>query len=143
MSRTIEYGHVVCANCHGTLSALKPFAMDELPKCSKCSKNWWIEQPLRWESEQKSFGKHITFSLHSLSATGKTKTWFVWNTENNDVLGRISWFGRWRKYVFTAQENIVFEETCLRDISQFIQQETTYVKKAAARRAARTKAAKA
>jgi hypothetical protein len=29
---------------------------------------------------------------------------------------------------------MLFEETCMRDISQFIQQETTYVRKAAASR---------
>lgn len=39
-------------------------------------------------------------------------------------LGRVLWFGRWRKYVFQPFENTVYEETCMREISQFIEEET-------------------
>jgi len=51
-------------------------------------------------------------------------------------LGVIRWFSRWRKYVFEPYAETVYEETCMRDISQFIEEETK------ARRAKR-KAAKA
>jgi len=40
------------------------------------------------------------------------------------LLGTIKWFGRWRKYCFYPVENTIYEETCLRDISQFIEEET-------------------
>jgi hypothetical protein len=39
-------------------------------------------------------------------------------------LGKIRWFGRWRKYVFCPVENTLYEETCMREISQFIEEET-------------------
>lgn len=40
-------------------------------------------------------------------------------------LGHISWFPRWRKYVFEPNPNrVIFEETCLRDIAEFIEAET-------------------
>lgn len=39
-------------------------------------------------------------------------------------LGEIRWFGRWRKYVFSPVENTLYEETCMREISQFIEEET-------------------
>ena len=69
-------------------------------------------------------GKWIDFRLHGISPSGKTKTWVVQNRENSTVLGRIEWFSRWRKYTFQPYPDMVFEETCLADISEFIQQET-------------------
>jgi hypothetical protein len=136
MSRTIEYEHFECANCHATLGALKPVIHEEMPKCSKCLKHWWVPASLKWIDANKTEGKYIDFRLHGISVTGKTKLWVVQNRDNGTVLGKISWFGRWRKYVFEPWADMVFEETCMRDISQFIQQETTYQRKAAARRKA-------
>lgn len=108
--------------------------MDNLPACPKCGENWWAPGSLKWIADSLTEGKYIDFRLHGLSATGKTKTWKVQNRENLTILGTISWFGRWRKYVFAPDADMVFEETCMRDIAQFIQQETTYQRKAAARR---------
>jgi hypothetical protein len=139
MSRKIEYEHFECANCHATLAALKPVDEHRLPACKKCG-GWWIPATLKWIADSLTEGKYIDFRLHGLSATGKTKTWVVQNRENGTVLGRINWFGRWRKYVFEPYPDMIFEETCMRNISQFIQQETTYVRKAAV---ARRKAAEA
>ena len=134
MSRTIEYEHFECANCHATLGVLKP--AENIPSCQKCGEAWWITPTLKWIDELKTEGKYIDFHLHALSPSGKTKTWKVQNRENLTILGTISWFGRWRKYVFEPKPDMVFEETCLRDIAQFIQQETTYQRKAAAKRKA-------
>jgi hypothetical protein len=39
-------------------------------------------------------------------------------------LGEIRWFGRWRKYCFFPVDGTLYEERCLRDISQFIEEET-------------------
>ena len=88
----------------------------------------------------KTEGKYIDFRLHGISPSGKTKTWKVQNRETLEILGTIEWFGRWRKYTFAPKPDMVFEETCLRDISEFIQQETSNQRKAAA---ARRKEAKA
>jgi hypothetical protein len=83
-------------------------------------------------------GTYIDFRLHGFSPSGKTKIWVVQNREDHSVLGRVSWFGRWRKYIFHPPEHadLVFEEVCLREIAQFIEEETK------AQRAA-SKAAKA
>lgn len=51
--------------------------------------------------------------------TGKTFIWQV-RTKEGLSLGVISWFGRWRTYAFTPSRGTVFEPTCLRDISVFI-----------------------
>ena len=48
-------------------------------------------------------------------------------TEKHNVratLGYIRWFARWRKYAFSPITNTVFEETCLREIAQFVEEET-------------------
>jgi hypothetical protein len=66
----------------------------------------------------------------------KTNVYEVTAALNAYPLGRIAWYTRWRKYVFEPSSNCIFEETCLRDISQFIEEET------AAQRA-KAKAAKA
>lgn len=133
MSRTIEYEHFECANCHSTLDALKPVDFT-LPPCKKCDESMWVAASLKWIGALKTEGKYIDFRLHAVSPSGKTKTWKVQNRENLTILGTISWFGRWRKYVFEPLADMVFEETCMRDIAQFIQQETTYLRKAAATR---------
>jgi hypothetical protein len=68
----------------------------------------------------------------------KTKRWFVFSIQGNDLLGTVSWFGRWRKYVFTPMLQTVFEEDCLRDIAVFLELATrVQMDQAAARRAER------
>lgn len=64
----------------------------------------------------------------------KTKRWFVFTNDNTEhLLGGVSWFPRWRKYVFSPLALIqksepipisYFEEDCLRDIANFIEEET-------------------
>lgn len=40
------------------------------------------------------------------------------------LLGDITWFSRWRKYSFNPRVGTIYEETCLRDIAEFISSET-------------------
>ena len=54
----------------------------------------------------------------------KTNIYEVYAAADNFLLGRIAWFGRWRKYVFEPAANTIYEERCMRDISQFIEEET-------------------
>lgn len=54
----------------------------------------------------------------------KTNTYEVIAKTGSLPLGQISWFGRWRKYAFDPLPETVYEETCLRDIAQFIEEET-------------------
>lgn len=73
-------------------------------------------------------GSYIIFRNMGPTPIGKTK-WTKTNVyevtdETNFPLGRISWFGRWRKYSFMPSASCVFEETCMRDIAQFIEEET-------------------
>lgn len=67
-------------------------------------------------------GTYIRMDLYR--DTGKTLVWDVENKENGAVLGRIKWFGQWRKYAFFPFNGMVFEQVCLREIADFIEART-------------------
>ena len=85
-------------------------------------------------------GTHIVFrNMGKMNGSRgyqrKTNVYAV--CEKGDIrseLGYIRWFARWRKYVFEPFQNTVYEETCMREISQFIEEETAAQRKAAAAR---------
>lgn len=52
-------------------------------------------------------------------STGKTKVFTVVSKEE-DMLGRIKWFGRWRKYAFFPENGTIYETDCLEDIASFL-----------------------
>ncbi len=51
----------------------------------------------------------------------KTKRFMVGNKENGFIVGWIKWYGPFRQYSFFPTENTVFERTCLKDITEFIE----------------------
>ncbi len=53
--------------------------------------------------------------------------WIVRN-KYDETLGSIHWITHWRKYVFAPAPGCVFEEDCLRDIAQFIEERTNVYK---------------
>jgi len=65
----------------------------------------------------------IRFDATGPSDSGKTETWRV-STLDGAPLGRIAWFGRWRRYAFFPFDATVFEQQCLRDIAAFCEQAT-------------------
>lgn len=69
-------------------------------------------------------GTHIAFRLLRLSESGKTKIFQVVAKDGNVPLGRVSFFGRWRKYIFEPNNETLYEQTCLREIAEFIEGET-------------------
>ncbi len=51
----------------------------------------------------------------------KTNVYHVLATYSGEVrLGEIKWFGKWRRYAFFPASDTVYEPTCMRDISQFL-----------------------
>jgi len=67
--------------------------------------------------------KWLTITEIGKSDSGKT---LIWNVANGDeeFLGYVKWFGKWRKYAFFPAEDTIFEEECLRDLSFFCEQST-------------------
>ena len=79
-------------------------------------------------------GKYIYF--YKEKPNPKTKVWSVISKGDNIWLGKISWNGQWRKYVFASTykaegtkygrfvSDIIMEEICMRDIANFIEEQT-------------------
>jgi len=65
-----------------------------------------------------------------MARTDKTCMWDVVTTESGVVLGRVKWFGRWRKYAFFPAGGTVYEPTCLRDIVAFLDEQMLLRRKA-------------
>ena len=61
-----------------------------------------------------------------LSDTGKTFIWSVMDRDECYALGTIKWYGHWRGYAFFPEphEETLYEQTCLREIADFIERET-------------------
>ena len=70
------------------------------------------------------YGKFIQFLHVGKTASGKTDIFLVQNPENGSFLGEVRWHGAWRKYCFFPTVGTLFEQVCLRDISDFIEAET-------------------
>jgi hypothetical protein len=54
----------------------------------------------------------------------KTRIWEVTATATDEVLGRISFWGAWRKYIFSPLAGTFFDASCLEEISSFTAQVT-------------------
>ncbi len=69
-------------------------------------------------------GTFIRFRAMEIPPGQITPRWYVETLEDDDYLGVVKWFGPWRKYGFFPAQDCVFEETCMREISQFIEEQT-------------------
>lgn len=45
------------------------------------------------------------------------------NNKSGEQIGLLSYYQLWRQYVFSSQAEFVFNNTCLRDIINFIEEE--------------------
>ena len=59
----------------------------------------------------------------------KTKKFEIHSKEDDSSIGIIKWYGPWRKYCFFPLSETVYEQVCLRDIAQFIEEETRRYRK--------------
>lgn len=66
----------------------------------------------------------VIFLFNGVTESGKTAEYNVENDSNGDVLGTITWYGRWRCYVFGPWPSTIYEKTCLRDIADFCERLT-------------------
>lgn len=45
----------------------------------------------------------------------------IYNNKGNDQIGIISWYKPWKQYVFSSEPECVFNNSCLRDVLDFIE----------------------
>lgn len=62
---------------------------------------------------------YITIHKQSKENNKKTDTYLV-NSESNDIIGKIKWYVAWRKYCFFPEEDTVYENKCLEEISNIL-----------------------
>jgi hypothetical protein len=55
----------------------------------------------------------------------KTKVWAVLTIDGLTVLGHVQWFAPWRKYAYFPKKDTIYEQDCMRVLSQFIEAETS------------------
>ena len=65
--------------------------------------------------------KWINFVL--LKEGKKTNVWEIVTKNGAETLGLIKWFPSWRKYALFPYKNTVYENDCLKDIAEFIEQQ--------------------
>lgn len=67
--------------------------------------------------------KHITIYLDEEQQYYDKPVYIVINTKNEDALGYLYYESKWNQYVFTAEKDIIFSVSCLKDIIDFIENE--------------------
>jgi len=71
--------------------------------------------------------KWIKFVL--IEQKEKTEVWAIHTKDFGTFLGTVKWFPSWRKYAFFPDASTVYEQDCLRDIANFIENEMEKRKK--------------
>jgi len=71
----------------------------------------------------------IEFEYYPPKLGCKTSIWIIKTKLSKALIesytiGLIKWHPAWRKYAFFPTESTIWEEDCLREISQFIEEET-------------------
>lgn len=67
---------------------------------------------------------YLQFEPHGRSASGKTLIVAV-RDRAGSPLGAITWYAPWRKYVFEARPDTVWDASCLRDVAAHCEAMTT------------------
>lgn len=65
--------------------------------------------------------KYITIKRVDNESFGGWPVYRIFNNRTNRQLGIISWYKPWKEYVFSSQPECVFNNTCLRDVLDFIE----------------------
>ena len=67
--------------------------------------------------------KHIHFTEEPTMITEDKSTWFCRNNKTKDVLGTVTWYAPWRRWVFEGEPDCLFDHNCLRDVIDFLQKQ--------------------
>ncbi len=66
--------------------------------------------------------KHIHFEEESPQDLGLGVLWFCYNNKGSQFLGSVPEKKVWKQYVFEPEANCIFNNGCLRDIADFLDQ---------------------
>lgn len=74
--------------------------------------------------KEPAHGSATWIRFDELTPNPATKRWAVMPTDGSAQIGRVQWYGAWRKYCFMPIPNCVFEQMCLREIADFCENQT-------------------
>lgn len=66
----------------------------------------------------------LNFEELPTEAARRTKIWRVSSRTTSIVLGFVRWFPHWRKYTFIPEAGMVFDASCLHELSDFVLERT-------------------
>ncbi len=105
----------ICAQGHTTQLN---YARREAPAflytfCRQCG------EPTRLDLAVK-MNRYLRFEM--VEKKPKTEVYVISSLKKYDteVLARISWYGKWRRYVFYLSEGTLFDAACLGEVKEFI-----------------------
>lgn len=59
--------------------------------------------------------------IESKQENKKTNIYYIYADEDKEILlGRIKWYGPWRKYCFYPEDNIVWDNKCLTELVEYL-----------------------
>lgn len=65
--------------------------------------------------------KHIHFKEDTWGAhPERPKVYQCRNNKSGDLLGRVTYYDGWKRWVFDGKQCCVFDSSCLRDIAMFL-----------------------
>ena len=67
--------------------------------------------------------EYLNIIEYPLPPRYKTKAWAV-RTKYGESLGTVAWYSPWRQYAFRPEALTLFEQDCLRDLAQFMEDRT-------------------
>lgn len=59
--------------------------------------------------------------IESKQENKKTNIYYIYTDEDKEVLlGKIKWYDPWRKYCFYPEDNIVWDNKCLTELVEYL-----------------------
>lgn len=68
--------------------------------------------------------EYIRFEEIESLPYAKTHVWKILSVSHGGELGRVSWYNRWRQYVFFPNSGTLYNQGCLLEIRDFVQKAT-------------------
>lgn len=68
--------------------------------------------------------KYIQVRIEDKEEFAGKPVYRIFNNKTGDQLGIISWYTQWRQWVFSSQPNCAFNNSCLRDVLDFMETKT-------------------
>lgn len=61
---------------------------------------------------------HMVFT--EIGNTGKTKRILVRAKTGGTIIGNVSWYSRWRRYIFAPAPTTIFDAACMEEITSYL-----------------------